>query len=89
MSESDTIHIALRGDDDDWEVFKANHMRLMRCDCGCGTLQMLGCDENDEVHAVIAHTPEQWLDICRAVAAECIAMTKGEEPQEEVIGKLH
>lgn len=61
------------------EVFKAHHMRLQRCDCGCGTLQMLGCDEEDNVFAMISHLPQQWLDICRAITNESLAMLNGEE----------
>lgn len=76
----DILHLVVDNtDDDEVEVFKAHHIRLQRCDCGCETLQMLACDDEDHIYAVIGHLPQQWLDICRAITNESIAMLNGED----------
>ena len=65
------------------KAFVAHHTRLEACDCGCGTLKFLACDENDKVKAVISHDPAQWLEIVRAIAAKSLEMMHECEPPPE------
>ena len=74
----DVLHVVIN---DEPNMFVSHHTRLRRCDCGCGTLHMLLCNEDNEILGVAAHLPQQWIDICRTITNESIAMMKGEKGQ--------